>query len=157
MLSGQQVAVLAVLLTARGVPLGREVIWAALPRGYRPPTAAQVGVVIASIRRKIGAARILTGADGWWMRDPVAPEPLDGADVLSFGGLRLDVEHRCVLDGPARPVRLGPQAFAVLRVLVEARGMPRSGGLVLGATVRPARHDRRGGCRHPSASGTPRA
>lgn len=127
MLSGQQAAVLAVLLTARGVPLGREAIWAALPRGYRPPTAAQVGVVIANIRRKIGAARILTGADGWWMRDPIAPEPLDGADVLSFGGLRLDVEHRCVLDGPARLVRLGPQAFAVLRVLVEARGMPRSG------------------------------
>ncbi|MFG1954654.1 winged helix-turn-helix domain-containing protein [Micromonospora sp. NPDC048830] len=126
MLSGQQVAVLAVLITARGTPLSREAIWAAMPRGYRPPTAAQIGVVIANIRKKIGAARILTGADGWWMRDPIAPEPVDGTDVLAFGGLRLDVEHRYVLDGPARPIRLGPQEFAVLRLLVEARGAPRS-------------------------------
>ncbi|MFF3855668.1 hypothetical protein [Micromonospora sp. NPDC002575] len=124
-LSGQQVAVLAVLITARGTPLGREAIWAAMPRGYRPPTAAQIGVVIANIRKKIGGARILTGADGWWMRDPVAPQPLAGTDVLSFGSLRLDVEHRYVLDGPARLIRLGPQGFAVLRVLVEARGAPR--------------------------------
>ncbi|MEU5941639.1 winged helix-turn-helix domain-containing protein [Micromonospora sp. NPDC047548] len=126
MLSGQQVAVLAVLITARGTPLSREAIWAAMPRGYRSPTAAQIGVVIANIRKKIGAARILTGVDGWWVRDPIAPEPVDGADVLSFGSLRLDVEHRYVLDGPARPIRLGPQEFAMLRVLVEARGMPRS-------------------------------
>ncbi|MFG3700659.1 winged helix-turn-helix domain-containing protein [Micromonospora sp. NPDC047620] len=126
MLSGQQVAVLAVLITARGTPLSREAIWAAMPRGYRPPTAAQIGVVIAHIRKKIGAARILTGADGWWVRDPIVPEPVDGTDVLSFGSLRLDVEHRYVLDGPARFIRLGPQEFAVLRVLVEARGVPRS-------------------------------
>ncbi|RGC69141.1 DNA-binding transcriptional regulator BasR [Micromonospora sp. MW-13] len=126
MLSGQQVAVLAVLITARGAPLSREAIWAAMPRGYRPPTAAQIGVVIANIRKKIGAARILTSADGWWMRDPIAPDPIDGTDVLSFGDLRLDVEHRYVLDGPARPIRLGPQEFAVLRVLVDARGVPRS-------------------------------
>jgi len=125
MLSGQQATVLAVLITARGTPLNREAIWAAMPRGYRPPTAAQIGVVIANIRKKIGAARILTGADGWWVRAPLAPEPVGGT-VLSFGNLRLDVEHRYVLDGPARPIRLGPQEFAVLRVLVEARGMPRS-------------------------------
>ncbi|MCW3820162.1 helix-turn-helix domain-containing protein [Micromonospora sp. DR5-3] len=123
MLSGQQAAVLAVLITARGTPLSREAIWAAMSRGYRPPAAAQIGVVIANIRKKIGAARILTGADGWWVRDPTAPEPV-GTDVLSFGGLRLDVEHRYVLDGPARPIRLGPQEFAVLRTLVEAQGVP---------------------------------
>jgi DNA-binding response OmpR family regulator len=128
MLSGQQVAVLAVLITARGTPLSREAIWAAMPRGYRPPTAAQIGVVIANIRKKIGAARILTGADGWWLRDPLAPEPVDG--VLSFGNLRLDVEHKYALDGPARPIRLGPQEFAVLRVLVEAQGVPRSRGWI---------------------------
>ncbi|MEU4776466.1 helix-turn-helix domain-containing protein [Micromonospora sp. NPDC023633] len=137
MLSGQQAAVLAVLITAGGTPLSREAIRAAMSRGYRPPTAAQIGVVIANIRRKIGATRILTGTDGWWVSDPTTPEPVHG--VLSFGSLRLDVEHKYALDGPARPIRLGPQEFAVLRILVEARGVPRSRSRIW-STLPP--HDR---------------
>ncbi|MFJ8582934.1 winged helix-turn-helix domain-containing protein [Micromonospora sp. NPDC093277] len=138
LLSGQQAAVLAVLIAARGTPLRREAITAAMPPGYRPPTAAQIGVVISHIRRKIGAARILTGTGGWWLQDP-ARVALPGDRVVSHGDLRLDLEHKYVHDGSTPGIRLGPQEFAVLRVLVEARGAPRSARQIWSASRPPRR------------------
>ncbi|NJP31951.1 winged helix-turn-helix domain-containing protein [Micromonospora thermarum] len=118
---------LAVLIMARGEPLDRAAILAAMPTGFRPPTAAQIGAVISHLRHKVGRARILTGAGGWWLRDP-AETHHDGPDLLRYGDLCLDVTRRYArLEASGRTIRLGHQESVVLRVLLEARGLPRSG------------------------------
>ncbi|MEW2444548.1 helix-turn-helix domain-containing protein [Micromonospora marina] len=129
-LSGQQTEVLAVLIAARGRPLDRETIAAAMRRGYRPPTARQIGVVISHIRARIGATRILTEADGWWLPDP------ENVTTVSYAGLCLDVDHKYVRVASAGLVRLGPQEFAVLRTLIEAHGSPRRAGEIW-SSMRP--------------------
>ncbi|MFI6244499.1 hypothetical protein ACIBEF_32180 [Micromonospora sp. NPDC050795] len=63
--------------------------------------------------------------------------------MLSFGDLRLDEpRRRAWIHNKPSAVRLGWQEFLVLRALVEARGLPRSGEQIwreMPTTIRPAR------------------
>nr|WP_241825482.1 hypothetical protein [Micromonospora sp. CB01531] len=126
LLSSQQAEVLAVLIDRAGNPCCREEIAAAMPKSSRPPTMAQIGVVIANIRNKLGAHRVLTGAGGWWLGASDAPCPPAWPDAISFGGLHLDLPRRRVwVSGRRSTIRLGWQEYLVLRELIEAQGMPR--------------------------------
>ncbi|GAA2188185.1 hypothetical protein [Micromonospora lupini] len=151
-LSGQQSAVLAVLMVAEGRPLNRGEIMRALPRGCRPPASGQIGVVISHIRHKIGSDRILTGAGGWWLHDPTESPSADTPHIVSYADVYLDVRRQYVWFAAQQGVtgsrvghRLGPQEFAVLRVLIEAKGAPRDGQRIF-SSIPP--HQR------PSAAGT---
>ncbi|MFI2651071.1 hypothetical protein [Micromonospora fulviviridis] len=143
LLSGQQAEVLAVLIGRAGEPCRREEVAAAMPRGSRPPTIAQVGVIIANIRNKLGTHRVLTGAGGWWLDASDASRPPAWPDAISFGGLYLDLPRRRVwVTGRGSTIRLGWQEYLVLRALIEAQGMPRGRNeiwLSMPAKARPAR------------------
>ncbi|MFG1654279.1 hypothetical protein ACGFIE_30525 [Micromonospora sp. NPDC049275] len=151
-LSGQQAAVLAVLMVAAGRPLNRGEIMQAMPRGCRPPAAGQVGVVISHIRHKIGSDRILTGAGGWWLHDPTESPSAAAPHIVSYADVHLDVRRQYVwldaqpgVTGSRAGHRLGPQECAVLRALVEAEGAPRNGQRIFSSIPPPQR---------PSAAGT---
>ncbi|MEV0811258.1 helix-turn-helix domain-containing protein, partial [Micromonospora sp. NPDC050200] len=54
LLSSQQADVLAVLIDRAGKPCRRDEIAVAMSEGSRPPTMAQIGVIISNIRNKLG-------------------------------------------------------------------------------------------------------
>ncbi|MCX4472953.1 winged helix-turn-helix domain-containing protein [Micromonospora sp. NBC_01655] len=143
LLSGQQAEVLAVLIERAGEPCRRDEIAAAVPKGSCPPTMAQVGVIIANIRDKLGTHRVLTGAGGWWLDASDASRPPAWPGAISFGGIHLDLPRRQLwVSGRRSMIRLGWQEYLVLRALIEAQGMPRGRDeiwLSMPATARPAR------------------
>ncbi|MEU5943717.1 helix-turn-helix domain-containing protein [Micromonospora sp. NPDC047548] len=143
LLSGQQAEVLAVLIDRAGKPCRRDEIAAAMPKGSRPPTMAQIGVIIANIRNKLGAHRVLTGAGGWWLDASDASCPPAWPGAISFGELHLDLPRRRVwVSGRRSTIRLGWQEYLVLRALIEAQGMPRGCNEIwhaMPARARPAR------------------
>ncbi|OKI84547.1 hypothetical protein A6A27_40395 [Micromonospora sp. CB01531] len=143
LLGGQQAAVLAVLIERAGMPCRREEVLAAMPPDFRPPTVGQISAIISNIRRKLGVHRIATGAGGWWLDAPIAVGPLSGPGTISYRQFYLDLHRRRVwLTGMRSAIQLGWQEYMVLRVLIEAYGMPRSRDqiwLAMPARIRPAR------------------